>query len=101
MMSIQAMTKQIAEYFKTQPVLKAWLFGSFARGEETSSSDVDILVRFDRTTSPIGLLAYMRMHRELEEKLGRKVDLVEEGTLRPAVQQTANRDIKVIYERRG
>ena len=99
MMSIQAMTKQIAEYFKTQPVLKAWLFGSFARGEETSSSDVDILVRFDRTTSPIGLLAYMRMHRELEEKLGRKVDLVEEGTLRPAAQQTANRDIKVIYER--
>lgn len=98
-MSIQAMTKQIAEYFKTQPVLKAWLFGSFARGEETSSSDVDILVRFDRTTSPIGLLAYMRMHRELEERLGRKVDLVEEGTLRPAAQQTANRDIKVIYER--
>ena len=98
-MSIQVMTEQIAEYFKTQPVLKAWLFGSFARGEETLDSDVDILVRFDRTTSPIGLLAYMRMHRELEERLGRKVDLVEEGTLRPAVQQTANRDIKVIYER--
>ena len=98
-MSTKAMIQLIADYFKTQPVLKAWLFGSFARGEETSSSDVDILVRFDRTTSPIGLLAYMRMHRELEEKLGRKVDLVEEGTLRPAVQQTANRDIKVIYER--
>ena len=98
-MSIQVMTEQIAEYFKTQPVLKAWLFGSFARGEETLDSDVDILVRFDRTTSPIGLLAYMRMHRELEERLGRKVDLVEEGTLRPAAQQTVNRDIKMIYER--
>jgi len=35
----------------------------------------------------------------LEEKLGRKVDLVEEGTLRPAAQKTANRDLKVIYER--
>ena len=33
----------IAEYFKTQPVLKAWLFGSFARGEETPDSDIDIL----------------------------------------------------------
>ena len=31
-----AMTEQIAEYFKTQPVLKAWLFGSFARGEQTA-----------------------------------------------------------------
>ena len=97
-MSTQAMTQQIAEYFKTQPVLKAWLFGSFARGEEREDSDVDVLVKFD-CSRPIGLFAYVRMHRELEEKLGRKVDLVEEGTLCPAAQQTANRDLKVIYER--
>jgi hypothetical protein len=37
------MTQLIAEYFKTQPVLKAWLFGSYARGEEREDSDVDIL----------------------------------------------------------
>ena len=92
------MTELIADYFKTQPVLKAWLFGSFARGEEREDNDVDILVKFDRTL-PIGLFAYVRMHRELEEKLGRKVDLVEEGTLRPAAQTTANRDLKVVYER--
>ena len=97
-MSTQAMQQTIAEYFKTQPVLKAWLFGSFARGEEHEDSDVDILVKFDRTL-PVGLFAYVRMNRELEEKLGRKVDLVEEGTLRPAAQITANRDLKVIYER--
>ena len=97
-MTTQAMTEQIAKYFKTQPVVKAWLFGSFARGEERDDSDVDILVKFDRRL-PIGLFAYVRMHRELEEKLGRKVDLVEEGTLRPAVQQSANRDLKVVYER--
>ena len=46
-MSTQAMTQTIAEYFKTQPVLKAWLFGSYARGEQTPLSDVDILVEFD------------------------------------------------------
>ena len=97
-MSTQAMTRQIAEYFKTQPVVKAWLFGSYARGEQTEDSDVDLMVKFDRSL-PIGLFAFMRMHRELEEKLGRKVDLVEEGTLRPAAQLTANRDLKVIYER--
>ncbi len=97
-MSTQTMQQTIAEYFKTQPVLKAWLFGSFARGEEREDSDVDILVKFDRTL-PIGLFAYVRMNRELEERLGRKVDLVEEGTLRPAAQITANRDLKVIYER--
>ena len=97
-MSTQTMQQTIAEYFKTQPVLKAWLFGSFARGEEREDSDVDILVKFDRTL-PIGLFAYVRMNRELEERLGRKVDLVEEGTLRPAAQITANRDLKLIYER--
>ena len=97
-MSTQAMTQVIAEYFKTQHVLKAWLFGSYARGEEREDSDVDVLVKFDRSL-PIGLFAYVRMHRELEERLGRKVDLVEEGTLRPAAQATANRDLKVIYER--
>ena len=98
-MTTQQMTQQIAEYFKTQPVLKAWLFGSFARGEQREDSDVDILVRFDRSASHIGLFAYTRMHRELEEKLGRKVDLVEEGTLRPAVLQAAKHDLKTIYER--
>ena len=68
-MSTQTMTQLIAEYFKTQPVVKAWLFGSFARGEQTEDSEVDILVEFDRSL-PIGLFAYMRMHRELEYGCG-------------------------------
>ena len=97
-MSTQAMTQQIAEYFKKQPVKKAWLFGSFARGEETPESDVDVLVEFDRT-QPIGLFRYAQMHLDMEDMLGRKVDLVEEGMLRPAVALTANKDKKIIYER--
>ena len=36
--STEQMSNVIANYFKTQPVLKAWLFGSFARGEETAKS---------------------------------------------------------------
>lgn len=98
-MSTQAMTEQIAEYFKTQPVLKAWLFGSFARGEETADSDVDILVEYDKNAR-ISLLTISHMMGELEDLLGRKVDLAEEGTLRPAAQQTANQDKRLIYERR-
>ena len=52
-MDTQKMTQMIADYFKTQPVLKAWLFGSFARGEEHKDSDVDLLILFDHST-PIG-----------------------------------------------
>lgn len=51
-MSTKVMQEMIAEYFKTQPVLKAWLFGSFARGEETPRSDVDILFVPDRLGKP-------------------------------------------------
>ena len=97
-MAPQEMTQMIADYFKTQPVLKVWLFGSFARGEENEMSDVDLLIQFDHS-SPIGLFAYARMHRELEERLGCKVDLVEEGTLRPAIAVAAQKDMKMIYER--
>ena len=97
-MSEQTLTSIISDYFKTQPVLKAWLFGSYARGEETPESDVDLLVEFDHS-SPIGLFAYARMWRELEERLGCQVDLVEDGTLLPFAVESANRDKKLVYER--
>ena len=97
-MNKQQMIEKIAEYFKTQPVLKAWLFGSYARGEETPESDVDLLVEFDHS-SPIGLFAYARMWRELQERLGCDVDLVEDGTLLPFAVESANRDKKLVYER--
>ena len=97
-MSTKAMTEKMADYFKTQPVKKAWLFGSFARGEETPESDVDVLVEFDRS-QPIGLFRYAQIHLDMEDLLGRKVDLVEDGMLRPAAALTANRDKKIIYER--
>ena len=59
----------IRQYFSTQPVRKAWLFGSYSRGEETTQSDVDILVEFDRSGKPVTLLTYARMLRQLEERL--------------------------------
>lgn len=93
------MIDNIRQYFTTQPVKKAWLFGSFSRGEETAESDVDILVEFDRTGKPVTLLTYARIWRELEERLGRSVDLVEEGTLKPYAVESANHDKQLIYER--
>ena len=91
----------IRHYFSTRPVKKAWLFGSFSREEETPMSDVDILVEFDRSGKPVTLLTYARMWRELEERLGRNVDLVEEGTLKPYAIESANRDKRLIYERKN
>ena len=87
----------VADYFKAQPVLKAWLFGSFSRNEQTPDSDVDIIVLLDKSR-PIGL-KFFGMWNDLEELLGRKVDLVSEGTLLPFAQESAEKDKILIYER--
>ena len=97
-MSTEVMTKKIAEYFKTQPVLKVWLFGSYARGEETPLSDVDLLLQYDEKAR-ISLLKHCAIMNDLEELLDRKVDLVEDGELLPFAVESANRDKKLIYER--
>ena len=87
----------LRKYFSTQPVLKAWLFGSFSRGEETQDSDVDIIVSLDKS-KPIGL-KFFGMWSDLEELLGRKVDLVSECTLLPFAKESAERDKILVYER--
>ena len=56
------------------------LFGSFARNEAGPTSDVDVLVEFDR---PVGLFTVARLQGWLERLLGRKVDVATAGALRP------------------
>ena len=96
-MSKETMIQQIAYYFETQPVLKAWIFGSFARDEQTEDSDIDILVVLDHS-QPVGL-KFFGMWGELELMLGRRVDLVVERSLAPYARESADRDKMLIYER--
>lgn len=96
---IQKLIPKIQRFFVGQPVEKAWLFGSCSRGEETSSSDVDILVRYDRKNSRISLMKIAGIMLGLEGVLNRKVDLVEEGRLLPFAKESANQDKFLIYER--
>lgn len=64
-------------------VVRLELFGSTARNEATDSSDVDILVSFDR---PIGLLKLASVQAFLEDLLHHRVDLVPREALRPAIR---------------
>lgn len=89
----------IRDYFKTQPVKRAWLFGSFSRGEERPESDIDLLVQYDREKTPVGLFTIVRIQQQLQDILGRHIDLVEEGTLMPFAQESAGQDKILIYER--
>ncbi len=94
-----SMLALIRNFFATQPVNKAWIFGSYARGEQTDDSDVDILVDFDHAHAQIGLMEYVRMQRTLSELLNKDVDLVEDGTLLPDIATSANHDKQLIYAR--
>ena len=91
---------KIRQFFSTQPIVKAWLFGSYARGEETSESDVDILVSFDNTAK-VGLLKHADIMIKLEEILQKPVDLVSESSLLEWVRPHVDTDKILIYERRG
>ena len=90
--------ERVRDYLSTQPVVRAWVFGSYSRGEQTPSSDVDILVEFDEAAN-VSLIGYVRIQHELENIFGRKVDLVEDGSLLPFAAENADKDRKLIYER--
>jgi predicted nucleotidyltransferase len=65
-------------------VLHLSVIGSVARDEANESSDIDILVEFDR---PVGIFHFIRLQMFLEEILGRKVDLVTPAALRPELRE--------------
>ena len=83
----------IAALREHEPELKAAgiqrlsLFGSTARGDRGLDSDIDLLASFDGTRR-ISLLDVVGMEISLSEILGCKVDLIEEGTLKPRVQKS-------------
>ena len=97
-MNRETMTRKIAEYFKTQPVLKAWLFGSFARGEEREDSDVDLLILPDKSQH-FSLFTLSGMYEDLKNLLGCEVDLITDGGLMSFARESAERDKILIYER--
>ena len=88
---------KLQNYFAGQPVKKAWVFGSFSRGEEKEDSDIDIMVVLDETQT-VGL-KFFAMLFDLKELLGREVDLVTEDSLLPFARESANKDNILVYER--
>jgi len=69
---IAKIKKPIIDILKKHGVKKAGIFGSYARGEEKDDSDIDILIQ---PTKNMGI-EFIEIKLELEDKLGKKVDLV-------------------------
>lgn len=89
--------QQIKAYLADKPVNRAYLFGSYARGEAKKGSDVDILVELDYTQQ-IGLV-FVQMKLDLEELLHKEVDLVSANGVSKYIKPIIDREKELIYAR--
>jgi len=86
---------KIRNYFGNRPVLKAYLFGSYVKGEAEKSSDVDILLDLDYSQK-IGF-QFIQMKIDLENLLDSQVDLVSSNGLSKYIKPIIEKEKQLIY----
>lgn len=79
---LQTLKRLKPELARRYRVRTLGLFGSLVRGEETATSDVDLLVEFEQ---PVGFFRFLELEEYLDEQLGHKVDLVSKQALKPQI----------------
>ncbi len=92
--------KQIAtitEYFRTKPIRRAYVFGSYARGEADDKSDIDLMVELE-PESEMGL-SFFGLAPDLMERLGKKVDLTTVNGFHRRIVDRVMNERELIYER--
>jgi predicted nucleotidyltransferase len=92
-----AKIESIKDYFKTRPVLKAYLFGSYVRGMADNKSDIDILVDLDYSQK-IGL-QFIQMKLDLQKLLNNEVDLVSSNGMSKYIKPLVDVEKRLIYEK--
>lgn len=84
-MNVREIKRKVVPILKKFAVTKAAIFGSVVRGENRKNSDVDILVEIENKR--VSLLDFVGMKLEIEDVLGKKVDLVEYCTIKPLIRK--------------
>ena len=94
-LSLDFIRQVVTDYFADKPVLRVEIFGSYARGEATAESDLDVLVSCGRE-SRITLFTLVDYKEDLEKHLGLSVDLatVVSKFVRPHIES----DLLTVYE---
>ncbi|TAF73986.1 MAG: nucleotidyltransferase [Bacteroidetes bacterium] len=92
----EKMIAKIRAYFADKPIVRAYLFGSYSRGEEKRGSDVDLLVELE-PINDIDLFDWARMVDELEKKIKHKVDMLDTLGLSKYVKKYVENDKILIY----
>lgn len=92
----QVLLQKITSYLSKSSVEKAWLFGSFARDEAKLDSDIDLLIKL-KESAKIDLLDYIGISHDLEDLLGRNVDVVQYNMLAPEIQNAVDKEKVLIH----
>lgn len=92
-MDIEDIKKKILPILQRCGVKKIGLFGSCVRGEMREDSDIDILVEIE---DDISLLEFVGVKLEIEEALGKEIDLVEYNTIKPLLRERILKEQVVI-----
>jgi len=89
---LRQIAKIVVPILKRNGVVKAGIFGSYARGEEKKRSDVDMLVKFKGS-----LLDLVRIERELKTVLRKNIDLLTYGSISPYLkEQILKEEVRII-----
>lgn len=89
--------EKIVELCRKYKIRELSLFGSRSRGDNTDASDFDFLVDFF-PEAQIGLFDFSGIQIELQDMLGRHVDLVPKVGLKPVIRNRVLSEAKIIYE---
>jgi len=93
-LTIAEIKRKAVPLLKKNGVVKAGIFGSYARGEAKKSSDIDFLIKMKKGKS---LLDLARLKNQLEDNLHREVDLVEYTIIHPKIkEQILNEEVTIL-----
>lgn len=93
-------TRRIQQYFQSQTLVsKAWLFGSFARGDDTRTSDIDIIIDVAARTK-FTLFDLAEVQEQVQKIVSGKADIVMLKGIRPEMKTRIGKDMLLIYETR-
>ena len=97
--SIDEIKAKLEPIFKTEPVYKAVLFGSYAKGEATENSDIDIAIETEPHVR--GLMFYGILDR-MVAVLDMKVDMLPMRSIKPnsQIEKEIKETGRVVYERK-
>lgn len=95
-LELQAIAAEITKIADTYGIIKAGVFGSYARGEANSESDVDLLLEFNGV---IGLMKLGHLKIDLEETLGKEIDILQFCAINPLIRDHVLQEVKIIYDK--